>query len=300
MADLIDVLRLLDGQHSVADALATYRCALAERDADHRRQFAAFGIPDAEPWPASRLFHQESAISPGWRTPLDEAEVAELTLNRDYRSYPGAARVVLPDPLPGPTTALLDALQRRRSAPDFDARSLRLPEVAALLALGCGVTDPGADPPRRAAPSPGGLYPVETYVLALAVDGLDRAVYHYLALDHELEVLHPIDPPSPMARVFQPGLYDSTPSVIVVLTAVLPREQRKYLDRGYRFAHLEAGHVGQNLSLVATALSLASRCIGGFCDDALAQELRLDPDEVPLYCFLAGRAPQVPNHQTQI
>src|SRR5207245_963618 len=88
-----------------------------------------------------------------------------------------------------------------------------------------------------------------------------------------------------------PGLLGATPSVVVVLTSMLARVERKYLERGFRFALLEAGHIGQNLGLVATALGLASTCVGGFCDDEMNRLLGLDrDDEVSTYLFLVGRS----------
>jgi SagB-type dehydrogenase family enzyme len=78
-------------------------------------------------------------------------------------------------------------------------------------------------------------------------------------------------------------------AVIVVLTTVLERSLWKYGDRGYRYQLLEAGHVAQNLNLVATALGLGSFNIGGFFDSDLANLLGLDiEEEIPLYGIALG------------
>jgi SagB-type dehydrogenase family enzyme len=305
MVDLVDVVRLLDGRHSVDEAIAAYGRVLGQLEAERRERFASFGIDADERWPASRLFHAESAIFPGWTCPLSEEDAAELTLGMEYRSFPAAPRIALPAEVPAPAGSLADIVRGRRSAPVFSDEPLEVSELSVLLQLACGVTDATAVPPRRAAPSPGALYPLEAYVLALAVEGLERAVYHYAALDHELERLHPIEDGSPLTRILQPGLHDATPAAMIVLTAVLPRVQRKYGERGYRFAHLEAGHIGQNLSLVATTLSLASRCIGGFWDEGAARLLHLVPGEVAVYGCLLGRPsrsthpPTHPNEQKE-
>ena len=57
----------------------------------------------------------------------------------------------------------------------------------------------------------------------------------------------------------------------------------------YRYMLLEAGHVGQNLTLTAVALNLGVCSLGGFFDDELGELLRLDAREQPLlYCLAVG------------
>jgi SagB-type dehydrogenase family enzyme len=60
--------------------------------------------------------------------------------------------------------------------------------------------------------------------------------------------------------------------------------------RGYRFALLEAGHVGQNILLVATALGLGAVPLGGYYDRLTDHFLGLDSvNESTLYTFAVGR-----------
>jgi SagB-type dehydrogenase family enzyme len=91
-------------------------------------------------------------------------------------------------------------------------------------------------------------------------------------------------------KTFLPSdLFAAKPALVIALTAVFPRVQMKYLERGYRFALLEAGHVAQNLLLAATALRLASAPVGGFWDDPFNELLGLDPErEAVLYSVIIG------------
>ncbi len=50
----------------------------------------------------------------------------------------------------------------------------------------------------------------------------------------------------------------------------------KYSERGFRFLHLDAGHVCQNLYLAAEAISGGVCAIGGFNDADINSVLGLD------------------------
>ena len=60
------------------------------------------------------------------------------------------------------------------------------------------------------------------------------------------------------------------------MTAVFQRTQMKYAERGYRYVLLEAGHIGQNICLVANAVGLASCPIVGTYDAALERLIDID------------------------
>lgn len=65
-------------------------------------------------------------------------------------------------------------------------------------------------------------------------------------------------------------------SAIFFITALFDCSIFKYGDRGYRFVLLEAGHVAQNINLVATALELGCGNVGGFFDRQIDDWLGLD------------------------
>ena len=145
--------------------------------------------------------------------------------------------------------------------------------------------------PRRAAPSGGALYPLETYAVALNVTTLSPGIFHYRNLDHALERIGPAALDDVRAFL-PPKLLDDRPAVLLALSAVFARTQMKYLERGYRFALLEAGHIDQNLLLVATALGLSAVPVGGFWDEPFNEFLGLDPDEeAVVYSVLVGESP---------
>ena len=80
-------------------------------------------------------------------------------------------------------------------------------------------------------------------------------------------------------------------SAVLVLTGIFARVHWKYADRSYRYIMLEAGHLGQNIYLAATALGLAPCGIGAFFDDDLNQLLGIDErEEATVYLLAVGPA----------
>jgi SagB-type dehydrogenase family enzyme len=256
-------------------------------DLERRREFQAFGIPPECLWPAARLYHAQSALGPAWAPTMSLDEVIAHTTSLDYKCYPNAERFALPPARPL-AASLESAILRRVSERSFSAAPVPLDALAALLRLAVGITARG-ELPRRAAPSAGGLYAVETYPIALRVEGLPAGVYHYASMDDELELVSQIEGAAAMQEFFPPALYDGAPALIVVLSVVFERVQAKYLERGYRFALLEAGHIAQNLLLTATALGLGAVPAGGFWDDPFNAFMGFEPTtEAVLYMVLAG------------
>jgi SagB-type dehydrogenase family enzyme len=253
-----------------------------------RRESLSALVADRDcPWPATLLFHRHSALGPHWAPGMTVEETERHTQTLDYARFPGLPRIDLPRAVAS-TALLSDVLRTRRSRRDYDYSPLPLVSTATLLQLACGVTA-DESPPKRAAPSGGALYPVETYVLALDVCGLDAGVFHYSPLAHALTRLRPLQGTRDLTSFLPPGLTGNHIPLVVVLTARFARTAKKYVERGYRFALLEAGHIGQNLSLVAESLGLGSTCLGGFWDDPANELLGLDPDEeAAIYMVMVG------------
>jgi SagB-type dehydrogenase family enzyme len=268
----------------IARAIEAARSRVEE---ERRARFEEFGITRDCLWPASRLFHDQSSLGPAWTPALSVEEVEALTRDLTYRRYPGADRTVLPRCSPI-KAELEQTIRERRSISEFGKRPLSLPQLAKLLELGSGVTETG-EIPRRAAPSGGALYPIETYALALAIEGLASGVYHYLPLDHALEHLRPASGIEVAAPAFPPTLLAGRPPLILALAVIFARTQQKYRERGYRFALLEAGHIAQNIVLTAAALGLGAVCVGGFWDEPFNSILGLEPsEEAAVYSVFVG------------
>ena len=61
-----------------------------------------------------------------------------------------------------------------------------------------------------------------------------------------------------------------------IWVTVLERMYWRYGERGYRYLHLDAGHVCQNLYLAAEAIQSGVCAIAAFNDDEINQVMGLD------------------------
>jgi SagB-type dehydrogenase family enzyme len=78
-------------------------------------------------------------------------------------------------------------------------------------------------------------------------------------------------------------------NLVLILTAIFQRLRWKYQARTYRYALLEAGHIGQNIYLAATAMGMGACAVGAFNDGAVNALVGVDGvDEAALYLLSVG------------
>lgn len=220
----------------------------------------------------------------------NEPKLKEM-LSHPYKVYSYVdQRVGLPRP--EPDTDLSRTIMQRRSRRRFDGSPVTLQELGRLLGLSYGET---GEPPLpkyfRAAPSGGALYPLELYVIALNVEGLEPGIYHYNVEQHAADQLKPGDYRQQISELlFSEGVDMENASLAVIYTAILHRNVFKYQDRGYRMILMEAGAAAENLHLAGVEMGLSCVWLGGFYDDELAALLDIDSvGEPPLLPIVIGR-----------
>jgi SagB-type dehydrogenase family enzyme len=197
-----------------------------------------------------------------------------------FKVYPGAEGLGLPPPALEPGLPLRDAAARYAPASAFEASSLSLGELGRLLHLTNGVTGElryGQESiPLRAAPSAGALYAGEVYVVAERVRGVPKGIYYYRVAGHELLQIQLGSFAGEVGRALErPGDVDKAAAVIL-LSNVFGRYGWRYANRGYRYALIDSGHIGENLRLAAVSAGLAERSFLRFHDDALNALIGLD------------------------
>jgi SagB-type dehydrogenase family enzyme len=172
---------------------------------------------------------------------------------------------------------LRGAIEGRRSLRSYSPKALNLEELSWLLWATQGVhaVRPGAT--LRTVPSAGARHAFETFVLVNRVEGLERGLYRFMALDHKLIVidLEPgLDERFTAASLRQAIVKNS--AVTFIWVALPYRMNWRYNERGYRYLHLDAGHVCQNLYLASEAIGCGACAIGAYDDDEVNALLSLD------------------------
>ncbi len=192
---------------------------------------------------------------------------------------------VLPSPRLQGDMSLEEAIKARRSIRDYTGSPLTLEQVGQLLWAAQGIT---SERGARAAPSAGGTYPLELYLVVGDVEGLAPGVYHYRPTTHDLVKSASDDRRKQLAVASLNQAWVRAAALDVVVAAVYSRTMGTYGERGTRYVHLEAGHAAQNLCLQAVALGLGSVVVGAFYDEEVQRVLGLPADHEPLYVIPVG------------
>lgn len=183
-----------------------------------------------------------------------------------------------PDSLSFGQVPLIDMINQRKTLRKYSGKPLTCEELSYLLWTTQGVKSRTARPVTlRTVPSAGARHAFETYVLVNQVEGLQPGLYHFLALEHQLGVLtldSAVSEQITEACLKQEQVRSSAATFIWV--AVAARMRWRYGERGYRYMHLDAGHVCQNLYLAAESVGCGVCAIAAFDDNALNQALGLD------------------------
>lgn len=198
-----------------------------------------------------------------------------------------------PDALPFGKIALIDALNMRRSLRNFADKAMTLEELSFLLWCTQGVKKSKSGSPSvlRTVPSAGARHAFETYLLINNVEGLGAGLYRYLAFEHKLILMD--DDTGIAERITAACLGQSMvgkSAVSFFWAAAAERMTWRYDTRGYRYLHLDAGHVCQNLYLAAESIDSGACAIGAYEDDELNSILGLDGEkQFIIYAAAVGK-----------
>ena len=199
-------------------------------------------------------------------------------------SYDDSELISLPDAatLKLPSLDFLALINGRRSVRTYKEESLSQEELSYLLWCTQGVEKVGRSgrATLRTVPSAGARHAFETSVLINRVEGIPSGLYRYIATRHSL-VPHRVEDgiaEELTAACLGQGMVQ-TSAVTFFWWADMPRMAYRYGERGYRYIHLDAGHICQNLYLAAESIHCGACAIAAFDDDSLNTTLQLDGKE---------------------
>ncbi|NUN63584.1 SagB/ThcOx family dehydrogenase [Pseudanabaena biceps] len=131
----------------------------------------------------------------------------------------------------------------------------------------------------RAAPSAGGLYPAELYLISAGTPLLSAGIYNYQARNHSLihfwqdgNVWNGLQ----KACFGHPDLQNTR--LAIAITSVFYRSSWRYQDRAYRRIFLDTGHLLGNIELASEIEDYQASLIGGFNDELVNELLFLDQE----------------------
>jgi len=206
----------------------------------------------------------------------------------DVENLSNKQTIELPSPSTESEVSVEEAIFSRTSVRSFADAPLNQREVGQLLWSAAGKTVDGVTGATRAYPSAGGIYPLETYLVAGEVENLAPGVYRYDWANHELIKIVSGDQRGDLTRAALGQRIIADAPATLVLTGDTARTGRRYGSRGEdRYVPMEAGGAGQNIHLQAETLNLGTVIIGAF-DDNQVQSALGGIDELPLYIMPVG------------
>jgi SagB-type dehydrogenase family enzyme len=206
-----------------------------------------------------------------------------------YKIYPGAASIPLPRDLNLSSTPTLAALSSYMPA-DFSA-PIDTEALTRILFCADGLTRHRRMGPDdyhfRAAPSAGALYPIEIYVAASAVDGLETGLYHFSPADLRMAGLRRGDWRSYIADAAarRPSIRNAR--AVIALSAIYWRSEWKYRARAYRYCYWDAGTLLANLLAAAAAEEISAEVLTAFEDPKLEELLGIDGEREGMIALVA-------------
>ncbi|MEC9476253.1 MAG: SagB/ThcOx family dehydrogenase [Planctomycetota bacterium] len=172
----------------------------------------------------------------------------------------------------------------RRSTRQFTGAMIDRHDMARVLDFAHRFASPG---PVRYLSAGSAL---QIHVVTHRVRGIESGVWRYLVPDHQLQLVSAgeVHPQVQEACLGQELAGDA--ACLVVYSADLPAAVEIWGDRAYRYLHLDAGFLGQQLNLACVHQQLGVSGIAGFFDDAWNKLLQLPHDHAITYVTAIGDA----------
>ncbi|HTT05346.1 MAG TPA: SagB family peptide dehydrogenase [Steroidobacteraceae bacterium] len=297
----LEVIRFFADPKTIREAMREFRLYTHASVGEAIVQMLAAGILlqcDSPQWA------QDDLLDRSWKPWLPEAALHFLTKDTAYAGADWSSEQILqivskgPSPLlykktrsaesvqlpraGRPRDAFFDTLHARRTRREFADSAVPLETVATLLHTTWGVqgyhtTEHFGELPLKTSPSGGARSPIEVYLLALGVVGLDPGLYHYDTRGHVLDKISSQQDPARARAYCADQPYAGEAAALFIMTAVFARTMWKYPHpRAYRVVLLDAGHLGQTFCLTATRLGLACFTTAALKDTLIEEDLGVD------------------------
>lgn len=177
--------------------------------------------------------------------------------------------ITSPDMLHFPPADLRAMVEMRRTLRSYADTPLTFNELSYFLWMTAGVQRLIPNKTTvRTVPAAGGKHAIDHYLMINHVEGLKPSIYRYYALESALHCQVQDDKIAEKLMDATRGQKQVLESAVTFIwAAVFERLYWRYAERGYRYVHLDAGHICQNLYLAATQLNCGVCAIAAFRDE---------------------------------
>jgi SagB-type dehydrogenase family enzyme len=183
---------------------------------------------------------------------------------------------------------LYGLLHSRKSRRKYSADPLALGELSYLLWAIEGVKENRGKFSFRTTPSGGARHPLDIYIFAHKIRGLNVGLYRYLPVEHQLVLERQGDDSEALNEALNGQFWNA--ACVVMWAAVPYRSEWRYGKAADKLVALDAGHSCQNLYLACESLGLGTCAIGAYDQEKLDAYLGLDGgDMFALYVAPVGR-----------
>lgn len=183
---------------------------------------------------------------------------------------------------------LYGLLRGRKSRRQYSAVPVSQEELSYLLWAIEGVKENRGKFSFRTTPSGGARHPLDIYIFAHKISGLNVGLYRYLPVEHQLVLERQGDDSEALNEALNGQFWNA--ACIVMWAAVPYRSEWRYGRAADKLVALDAGHSCQNLYLACESLGLGTCAVGAYDQEKLDAYLGLDGENMfALYVAPVGR-----------
>jgi SagB-type dehydrogenase family enzyme len=143
----------------------------------------------------------------------------------------------------------------------------------------------------RNVPSAGARHALETYLGVMDVIGLEKGIYRYLPLEHQLLFeFSEIHIEEKLVEAALGQAFVGQAPVVFLWSAIPYRMEWRYGPASHKVIALDAGHICQNLYLACEAIHAGTCAVAAYHQELIDHLLHLDgKDEFVIYLAPVGK-----------
>ncbi len=206
------------------------------------------------------------------------------------------------------THDILAVIQNRKSSRVYTQKTMSLLELSFLLWATQGVKEirGRSYATLRTVPCGGARHEFECYMILQNVEGLVDGSYHYLPMEHRLELLftreqleqtHALSLPDLISKTLNAQTWTGKSNVVFYYSMVAYRAEWRYGIRAHRVALIDAGHITENLYIACSSAGIGTCAIGALNPTLCDQIFELDGEEE--FVFYAATAGMISEKNAQ-